>query len=205
MRVNGGVVLRPLRHSEPLWHVACIAPRIPLLTSLLSCTAFQVSYCSRECQKAHWGGGHKKECKTMRDAALGQNVPAPKLNKSHASGRGGACGSTSDRGSGGGGACTICLESDPEPIQSGCACRGDAGLAHVDCRVKAVEYKQSSTGQREFAWLDCPTCKHEFTGQMEVGMQSSVVSFACASLQLRSASLRPLAELLTHSILLGRW
>ena len=29
--------------------------------------------------------------------------------------------------------CIICLDGgeDPEPIQCGCACRGDAGLAHV--------------------------------------------------------------------------
>ena len=27
--------------------------------------------------------------------------------------------------------CIICLDSDPPPIQSGCGCRGDAGLAHA--------------------------------------------------------------------------
>jgi hypothetical protein len=34
------------------------------------------------------------------------------------------------------GTCIICLDNDPPPIQSGCACRGDAGLAHVECRAE---------------------------------------------------------------------
>jgi hypothetical protein len=32
-------------------------------------------------------------------------------------------------------ACVICLDMSVLPIQSGCACRGDAGLAHIECRV----------------------------------------------------------------------
>jgi hypothetical protein len=32
-----------------------------------------------------------------------------------------------------GGACVICLDASPPPIQSGCACRGDSGLAHIAC------------------------------------------------------------------------
>ena len=37
--------------------------------------------------------------------------------------------------------CFICFDADasPAPIQSGCACRGEAGLAHVGCRVQAAE------------------------------------------------------------------
>jgi hypothetical protein len=39
------------------------------------------------------------------------------------------------------GACIICLSNgDPLPIQSGCACRGDAGLAHVECRAEAAAH-----------------------------------------------------------------
>ena len=33
-----------------------------------------------------------------------------------------------------GGACIICLDTSPPPIQSGCACRGDSGLAHIACQ-----------------------------------------------------------------------
>ena len=35
--------------------------------------------------------------------------------------------------------CLICLEASPPPIQSGCACRGPAGLTHPACCVKAAE------------------------------------------------------------------
>jgi hypothetical protein len=37
------------------------------------------------------------------------------------------------------GVCIIRLDSDPPPIQSGCACRSDGGLAHVEYLIaKAV-------------------------------------------------------------------
>ncbi len=42
------------------------------------------------------------------------------------------------------GACVICLESEPAPIQSGCACRADMGLAHVRCRVLAAEARSDT-------------------------------------------------------------
>ena len=48
------------------------------------------------------------------------------------------------------GSCIFCLESSEGVIESGCACRGDAGLAHVQCRILAAEHKQKSTGG---AWL----------------------------------------------------
>ena len=34
------------------------------------------------------------------------------------------------------GECVICLTDDPPPVQSGCACRGDAGLAHAACLIR---------------------------------------------------------------------
>ena len=37
-----------------------------------------------------------------------------------------------------GGACYICLDTSPPPIQSGCACRGGSGLAHIACLARAV-------------------------------------------------------------------
>ena len=60
------------------------------------------------------------------------------------------------------GACTICLEPDPPPIQRGCACRSDAGLAHVGCMVQAAEALESTSAQ----WAECSTCKQPFTGDM---------------------------------------
>ena len=44
------------------------------------------------------------------------------------------------------GTCTICLDNDPLPIQSGCACRGDAGLAHVECRAEAAAHRMTHKG-----------------------------------------------------------
>ena len=49
----------------------------------------------------------------------------------------------------------------PMPIQSGCACRGAAGLAHVSCRVKAADCRGGG------AWWKCQTCRQPFTGEMQ--------------------------------------
>jgi hypothetical protein len=40
------------------------------------------------------------------------------------------------------GVCLVCLGTSPSPIQSGCACRGAAGLAHLRCRIEATEAKE---------------------------------------------------------------
>ena len=64
--------------------------------------------------------------------------------------------------------CVICLDSSPPPIQSGYACRGDAGLAHVACRVKAAEWQAAEKNSK--AWTRCQTCKQKFTGSMQLGL-----------------------------------
>ena len=66
------------------------------------------------------------------------------------------------------GCCVICLDSSPPPIQSGCACRGDAGLAHVACRVKAAEAQAPE--KEGCVWWQCQTCKQAFTGAMQRGL-----------------------------------
>jgi hypothetical protein len=40
--------------------------------------------------------------------------------------------------------CFICLDSNAPPIQSGCACRGDGGLAHVDCLIQVAASQVAS-------------------------------------------------------------
>ena len=63
--------------------------------------------------------------------------------------------------------CVICYgEDDPPPIQSGCGCRAETGLAHVACRVRAAEHQ----GVSSTAWWQCPTCRQSFTGQMNCEM-----------------------------------
>ena len=98
----------------------------------------QAFYCSRTCQKRHWGrGGHKEDCKEP------------------------PC-------------CTICLDGgdDPVPIQRGCACRGDAGLAHVACLVKVAARKAGGCHE---GWFECPTCGQYYTGAMDLGLQRALV------------------------------
>ena len=67
-----------------------------------------------------------------------------------------------------GGACIICLDTSPPPIQSGCACRGDSGLAHIACRVRAAASQQAQRGRD--VWKKCQTCKQGYTGAMQMGL-----------------------------------
>ena len=66
-----------------------------------------------------------------------------------------------------GGACIICLDSDPPPVQMGCACRGDSGLAHVDCLAQVAEHHAGPVGLK---WRVCRTCKQAFTGKVLMGL-----------------------------------
>jgi hypothetical protein len=129
-----------------------------------------VSYCSAECQKAHWKeGGHKKQCK-----ALQASVPAKAASTSAVAEKSSSATShttrvTASAAVSDGRACIICLEPDPQPIQSGCACRGDAGLAHVECRISAAEHKQKSSGSMA-GWEGCLTCGQLFHGEMGLAL-----------------------------------
>jgi hypothetical protein len=60
--------------------------------------------------------------------------------------------------------CVICLDSCPAPTPSGCACRGEAGLAHATCLVANAVSQREHRGDE--AWFKCQTCKQEFTGAM---------------------------------------
>ena len=61
-------------------------------------------------------------------------------------------------------ACVICLGSEGTPIQGGCACRGSAGLAHVECRLREAESKDTMN-RVATEWWRCSTCKAHFTGE----------------------------------------
>ena len=67
-----------------------------------------------------------------------------------------------------GGACIICLDTSPPPIQSGCACRQDSGLAHIACLVRAAASQQAQRGGD--VWQKCQTCKQRYTGAMQTGL-----------------------------------
>jgi tetratricopeptide (TPR) repeat protein len=117
-----------------------------------------VMYCCAACQKVHWKqGGHKQECK--KHAAQARPAGVVTVGASAAVGGGGSCE----------GSCIICLDGDPRPIQSGCACRGDAGLAHVECRAEDAAHRMISKGDFE-GWWKCGTCGQRFTGAMQLGL-----------------------------------
>ena len=59
-------------------------------------------------------------------------------------------------------------------MQSGCACRGAAGLAHVGCRVRAARALQEDKGWQ--VWWECQTCLQDFTGGMSAGLANAVWS-----------------------------
>jgi tetratricopeptide (TPR) repeat protein len=117
-----------------------------------------VMYCSAACQKVHWKqGGHKQECK--KPATDARPTGAATVVASAAVGGSGSCE----------GSCIICLDGDPRPIQSGCACRGDAGLAHVGCRAEDAAHRMKNRGDFE-GWRECGTCGQDFTGAMQLGL-----------------------------------
>ena len=66
------------------------------------------------------------------------------------------------------GACFVCLEASPPPIQMGCACRGDTGLAHIGCLVRAAASRAAHGSNA--GWWQCSTCKQHFTGAMQIGL-----------------------------------
>ena len=82
------------------------------------------------------------------------------------------------------GACIICLDTSPPPIQSGCACRGDSGLAHIACLgVRAAASQQAQRGNG--VWKQCQTSRLYYTGAMQTGLaeawRSRVADQAAAS------------------------
>jgi tetratricopeptide (TPR) repeat protein len=64
--------------------------------------------------------------------------------------------------------CFICLDSEGDAIQGGCACRGSAGIAHVECRLRLAESKTVLTRHATKVateWWKCSTCTSHFTGE----------------------------------------
>ena len=61
------------------------------------------------------------------------------------------------------GVCWICCEGGTDLLHTGCACRGSAGLAHARCLEQAAVHDVNR-------WTTCPTCKQQWTGEMEVAL-----------------------------------
>ncbi len=62
--------------------------------------------------------------------------------------------------------CAICLDSCPEPIHAGCACRGK--FSHASCLVTRAVSQREHRGDE--AWFKCQACKQEFTGAMAAAL-----------------------------------
>ncbi len=73
--------------------------------------------------------------------------------------------------------CIICTDSDPPPIQSGCACRSDTGLAHLGCLIEKAVAQQAHRGYK--VWWECQTCGQPFTGAMLTGLGEAWWSRVC--------------------------
>ncbi len=67
--------------------------------------------------------------------------------------------------------------AESAPIQSGCACRSDTGLAHVGCLIEKAVSQQSHRGNA--AWWECQTCGQPFTGAMRTGLVGAWWSRVC--------------------------
>ena len=73
--------------------------------------------------------------------------------------------------------CIVCLDSDPPPIQSGCACRSATGLAHVGCLIEKAVAQRPHRGYA--VWWECQTCERPFTGAMKTGLAEAWWSRVC--------------------------
>jgi tetratricopeptide (TPR) repeat protein len=142
----------------------------------------------------HWKeGGHKQECKALQ-AVIGEAFGAGDAHGSGtSSSTGGPTAPTAEPERSAAttsrpthvttanacedGACIICLCDDPSPIQSGCACRGDAGLAHVECRAEAAAHRMANIENCD-GWWKCGTCGQNFTGAMQLGLAEAYWSSA---------------------------
>jgi hypothetical protein len=75
-------------------------------------------------------------------------------------------------------ACVICWEGSPPPIQSGCACRGDAEWAHTSCRMLAAQHAKESSASTDniLSYGMCFTCHQQFNGPMAVELAQGLLS-----------------------------
>ena len=113
-----------------------------------ACARCKTPYCGRACQKADWQFTHRQLCAFVRTA---DSRAAEAASAAEA-----ACKSDVFRGA----TCYICLGEGPGLVR-GCACRGDAGYAHVRCLVRAEAEldRESRDGLGQ-----CPTCRQFYHG-----------------------------------------
>ncbi len=125
----------------------CLAP----CRKQSGCARCRTPYCSRACQKAAWQFVHKQICPFVGGADRRAAEAAAAAEA--------ACKSDVVRGA----TCYICLAEGPGLVR-GCACRGDAGYAHVKCLIRAeAEGVAPQPGQ-------CPTCRQFYHGAVRLAV-----------------------------------
>ena len=91
--------------------------------------------------------------------------------------------------------CVICLEAGgPDLFQHGCGCRGSAGSMHVSCGVEAA---LADLPQSRKWWLQCQTCKQDWTGRMLRGLANE--RFKLANHRYRRNNVAPKDLEWTHA------
>ena len=119
--------------------------------------------CSIRLYRLGPGPGWARRCATFVPTSSRSSTMAAAAAASAASGDGDA--STT---------CFICLEphsaSQYRLLHGGCGCRGGSGFAHLACIAKAAQTMNARM------WQECPTCKQEWTGQMELGLTRARVA-----------------------------
>ena len=119
-----------------------------------ACARCKTPYCGRYCQKADWQFTHRQLCDFVRTA---DSRAAEAASAAEA-----ACKSDVVRGA----TCYICLGEGPGLVR-GCACRGDAGYAHVKCLIRAEAElgPESRDGPGQ-----CPTCRQYYHGAVRLAV-----------------------------------
>ncbi len=129
---------------------SCAQPRV----GQGACVRCKTPYCGRACQKADWQLTHRQLCDFVRtaDSRAAEAAAAAEA----------ACKSDVVRGA----SCYICLTEGPGLVR-GCACRGDAGYAHVACLIRAEAElgRESRDGPGQ-----CPTCRQFYHGAVRLAV-----------------------------------
>jgi hypothetical protein len=98
--------------------------------------------------------------------------------------------------------CFICLDSEGDAIQGGCACRGSAGLAHAECRLRLAESKtvlERHSTKVATEWWKCSTCTAHFTGETKQYLSWMLTAHSKRAHQGAPLLARPMGRIFVRS------
>jgi hypothetical protein len=90
--------------------------------------------------------------------------------------------------------CRVCLAGtvDGPLIKKGCGCRGSSGVAHLGCAITAAPYQKDDDGVVE-GFIKCPTCRHNYSGPMELALAQAEVKW-CLDLDPKDSQQEEVAK-----------